>query len=286
MTIDRLINLLVTITLIEMMLALGLSVTLAEVIGAVRNARRMALALLANYIVVPAVTVGLIAAFHPLPMVSAGFLILAVCPGAPFGPPFAAIARGNVPLSVGLMVVLAGSSAVLAPLMLSVLLPLVSGDQPLKVDSVKLVTTLLVTQLLPLCAGVLVRERWPLLASRLQKPANLASKILNLLAVILILGAQSAALSKIHLLGLFGMLLLLVASLAAGFLLGGPEFASRKTLALTTALRNVAVSLVIASGNFAGTPALTAVLAFGLVEILGSLALALWWGRQNGSAQS
>jgi BASS family bile acid:Na+ symporter len=50
-------------------------------------------------------------------------------------------------------------------------------------------------------------------------------------------------------------------------------------LALTTSLRNVGVGLVIATSNFGGTAAVTAVLAFGIFEIVGSLLLALAWGR-------
>jgi predicted Na+-dependent transporter len=60
------------------------------------------------------------------------------------------MAKGNVPVSVGLMVVLAAFSAVLAPLLLSCLLPLVARGANLKVDTVKIVITLLITQLIPL----------------------------------------------------------------------------------------------------------------------------------------
>ena len=77
------------------------------------------------------------------------------------------------------------------------------------------------------------------------------------------------------------MLALLIISWAAGWLLGGPEFEARKTMTLTTSLRNVGVGLVIATGSFAGTPAVTAVLVYGLFEVLGSLLLALAW--RNGS---
>jgi BASS family bile acid:Na+ symporter len=50
-------------------------------------------------------------------------------------------------------------------------------------------------------------------------------------------------------------------------------------LALTTSLRNVGVGLVIVTGNFGGTAAVTAVLAYGIFEIVGSLLLALAWSR-------
>ena len=81
--------------------------------------------------------------------------------------------------------------------------------------------------------------------------------------------------------GLRLMLLLLLASWAAGWLLGGPEPDTRKAVTLTTSLRNVGVGLVIATGCFAGTPAVTAVLVYGLLEVLGSLLMAQGWARRG-----
>jgi BASS family bile acid:Na+ symporter len=281
MTLEQLINVLVTITLVEMMVAIGLSVTLVDLVGVARDWRLIARAALANYVCVPAATVGLLVLFNAQPMVAAGFLILAVCPGAPYGPPFTAIAKGKLGVAVGLMVILAGSSAILAPILLHHLLPLVSGDEALKIDATKVLGTLLVTQLVPLGIGVAVRQWRPLLADRLQKPADLASKVLNLAAVGMILAVHFQLLTEIRLRGFVGMLALLIASWVAGWLLGGPEYGTRKTMTLTTSLRNVGVGLVIATSTFAGTPAVTAALAYGLFEVVGSLLLALAWARRG-----
>jgi BASS family bile acid:Na+ symporter len=278
--IDRLINILVTITLVEMMVAVGLRATFVDLAGVARNWRLVGRAALANYVCVPAVTVGLLLLFDPHPMVAAGFLILAVCPGAPYGPPFTAIAKGNVAVAVGLMVILAGSSAIIAPILLHYLLPLVSGNEPLTVDATRIVGTLLVTQLVPLCVGAAVRQRRPALADRLQKPANLVSKVLNLVAVGFILVTQFHLLTEIRPRGFVGMLALLIASWASGWLLGGPESDNCKAMTLTTSLRNVGVGLVIAASAFAGTPAVTAALAYGLFAVVGSLLLALGWARR------
>jgi BASS family bile acid:Na+ symporter len=278
--IDRLINVLVTITLIEMMAAIGLGVTFGDLLGVARNWRLVARASLANYVFVPAATVGLLLLFHPHPVVAAGFLILAVCPGAPYGPPFAALAKGNLAVAVGLMVILAGSSAIIAPILLQYLLGLVSRDETVTVDATKIAGTLLLTQLVPLCLGVAVRQWRPHLADRLEKPATLGSKVLNLVVVGLILVAQFHLFTEIRLRALFGMLALLIASWLAGWLLGGREPASRRAMTLTTSLRNVGVGLVIATGAFAGTPAVTATLVYGLFEVVGSLLLALWWSRR------
>jgi BASS family bile acid:Na+ symporter len=280
MSDSQLISVLVTVTLIEMMVAVGLGVTFTNLLGVARNWRLVVRAALANYLCVPAVTAGLLLLFHAQPKVAAGFLILAVCPGAPYGPPLTALAKGNVAVAVGLMVVLAGSSAIIAPILLYCLLPFISEKEPLSVEATSIVGTLIATQLLPLCVGLAVRWWRPSLADRLQRPAGLISKVLNLMTVGFILVVQFRLLTEIRPRGLVGMLALLMASWVAGWLLGGPDQDSRKAMTLTTSLRNVGVGLVIASSAFAGTPAVTAALAYGLLTVAGSLFLALAWGRQ------
>ena len=75
------IKILVSITLMAMMVAIGLEVSLAELAAAARNWRLTTKAALANYLCIPAVTVSLLLLFHPADAtVAAGFLILAVCP--------------------------------------------------------------------------------------------------------------------------------------------------------------------------------------------------------------
>jgi bile acid:Na+ symporter, BASS family len=127
MSLDQVISVLVSVTLIEMSFATGLGVRLADVVGAAKDGQQLLGAALANYVAVPAAAVTLILLLDADPLVAAGILILAVCPGAPYGPPLTALARGATATSIGLMVLLAGSSVVLAPLLLSVLLPLTSG---------------------------------------------------------------------------------------------------------------------------------------------------------------
>jgi BASS family bile acid:Na+ symporter len=280
MTAAEFINILVPITLIEMMIAIGLGVPLSELAAVARNWRLLTKAALANYFWVPLVTVGLLLVFRPADaMVPAGFLILAVCPGAPFGPGCTGLARGNVAVAVGLMVILAGSSAIVAPLLLYLLLPLMSGSQSLEVDAGKIAVTLLAIQLAPLCLGLGVRHWLPGTADRLRRPANLISAVLNLATMGLVLVVYFPLMVEIRLRGYLGMAVLLGASCVAGWLLGGPGSDNRKALMLTTSLRNVGVALVIATGNFGGTAAVTAVLAYGIFEIVCSLLLAVACGR-------
>src|SRR3954453_7771344 len=136
------------------MLSMGLQVSFGAVAASARSPGRVALGLAANYVLVPAATVGLLHLFRPDPLVAVGFLILAVCPGAPVAPPAATIARGDVPWAVGLMVILGGLSAVLSPALLGALLPCVAAGGALAVDYLAIASTLLVAQLLPLAVGL------------------------------------------------------------------------------------------------------------------------------------
>jgi BASS family bile acid:Na+ symporter len=113
------------------------------------------------------------------------------------------------------------------------------------------------------------------------KSANATGKNLVPMACGLILVKQCRLFAEIHPGGVLGMPTLLAASLRTGWIPGGPVPENRKALRLTTALRNVGVGLVIATGSFARTSAVTAVVTYAVFEIVGSLLLAMWWGRQS-----
>jgi bile acid:Na+ symporter, BASS family len=284
MQINTIINLLATGALFAMMVTVGLGVSIGDVFSIVKDWRLLFRAGVANYLIVPAVAVGLLMLVHPVPMVAAGFLIAIVCPGAPFGPPLTAMAKGKVVTAVGLMAVLAGSSAIIAPLLLRFLLPMVAGKGNLSVDSIKILTTLLLSQFLPLCLGLALRHATPGFAERLKKPATRVSTLLNLVLIALIFIVQFRLLQQIRVRGYLGMLVMVAATLIAGWLLSGDGKELRKTMAITTSTRNVGVALVIAAGSFPGTAAITAATAYALFQIFAVLLVAIAWGRMSSSA--
>lgn len=279
MNTDQLINLLATLTLLEMMVTIGLGVKFSDVVAVAHRGALVFRAAMANYLLVPAAALGLIYLFHARPMVAAGLLIAAVCPGAPYGPPFTSMAKGNVNVSVGLMVILAGSSALVAPLLLTLVLPWVAGDTPLKINAIKMVSTLLISQFVPLCVGILVRERKPALADKLKNPLTKLSTLLNVVLVAAILVIQSRMLADIPLRGYIGMLALVAATVLAGAIFGGTSRAERVSMIFATSVRNVGVSLVIATGSFPGTPAITSATAYALFQTLVMALVALAWGK-------
>jgi bile acid:Na+ symporter, BASS family len=285
-SLGRIANLVVVITLFEMMMAIGLGVSISDVARVLTSASLVTRAALANYIIVPAIALLLLFLFQAQPMVAAGLLLAAVCPGAPYAPPLTGFAKGNVSVSVGLMVLLAASSAFLAPLLLAVLLPVVARGSNVRIDVVKMVTTLLLTQLLPLAIGLLVRFKRPAIAEKLKKPANLLSGLLNIVMFTLIIALQYRTFSDIPAKGFVGMAALGILFLLVGWIFGGKQAEIRKSMGFATATRNVGVALVIATASFPGSPAVSSVLIYAIFQTIGLLLIALCIGRFSSAARA
>ena len=269
-----LIKLLNVAALVTIMLSIGLAVKFEHVAKSVKQVWPVIFGLIANFVLVPLVTVALLAAFQPDPLVSAGFLILAVCPGAPLGPAFTGIAEADVSLATGMMVLLASLSVVLSPLLLDLLLGWVAPESNLNIDYLAILLTLLLTQMLPLAFGLAVHSLAPALTQKLANPIRAIGNVLLLALIGAILFAQYETLAAIRMRAWLGMSALLAASLGIGWFCGGLDVAKQKSMSLTTGTRNVAVGLVIAGGSLARTPAVTAVVAYGLFSTLGALACA------------
>src|SRR5262245_37126422 len=110
MSIDKIINILVSVTLFEMMATIGFGVTVQQVLEVARNWRLVGRAAIASWVLVPACAVALLLLYRAPGLIAAGILMAAASPGAPYGPPFTGMAKGDVPVAVGLMVVLAAAS--------------------------------------------------------------------------------------------------------------------------------------------------------------------------------
>lgn len=279
MTVDTALNIFAIITLAQLMVTIGLGAAIGDIAAVGRDWRLVARALVANYIGAPLVAIALLALLRPDPMVAVGFLLSAVFSGAPYGPPCTAMARGNVRAAVGLMVVLAASSAVVAPLLLRALVPLVLSGRSVVVQPRAMLLVLGLSQLLPLCAGLALRARRPALADRWLGLFRRTSMVLNIALIATNIVMNLPVLVELRPRAYLGMLALIVGTGAVGWLLGSGGREGRKTLAISTAVRNVGACIVIATGSFPGTAAVMAVTVYGPYQTVVVALLSLIWGR-------
>ena len=220
----------------------------------------MILALVANFALVPLlgyVITLVIPLDEPLKI---GLIVLSTVAGAPFLIKEVQASKGKLSLGVGLMFLLMIVTIFYVPLVLPLLLPGVD------VNAGEIAKSLIVTMLIPIVIGLLVRSHSAEGAKHWAPVMNRVSGVALLLMLVAGLGLNIS--NIIDLVGSYGFLALVVfvvGSLAIGFVCGGRDADVRSTLGLGTAQRNVAAAILVASLNFAGTDTLTYVLVASIV---------------------
>jgi len=237
------------------MAAMGLGLTLPRIIEPLRDVRMLVLLLAANFVVVPAVAV---AAGRLLPMDDAAataVILIGCCAGAPFLPKLAQLAKGDVALSVGSMVLLMVATVIYAP----IVVPLVIEGAD--VDAWDIASSLIVLMLIPLGIGLLVKARYEEFAD------SIVGQIGQIANVGLLIGISAALLvSWRDVLGaigtwiFIGTALVLLAGLVAGYFAGyGRSQSDMVVTGLATAQRNIAAALVVAASLGGDTIVMTLV---------------------------
>jgi BASS family bile acid:Na+ symporter len=280
--LSALSNVFTLLFVVSSMFSMGLSLTVAQIAQPLKNGRLVAMALVANFVLVPAAAFLLSRAIPMEPALQIGLLLVGTAAGAPFLPKLAQIAKADVPFAVGMMTLLVVVTVGYLPLVLPLLLPGVA------VDAGAIAVQLFLEILAPLALGLLIKARWTDAAEALQHPMSQISNLSLALLLVLMLG-----LNLDDVLGLFGSgailatLLLLVIAVAAGYLLGGPGQETRRVLALGTGQRNMAAGFAIATSNFADQPdVLVFLAAAGLVGMVVVMPVAAEFGKRARTAET
>ncbi len=225
------------------MAALGLKLTLAQIVDSLRAPKLVAGLVLANFVLVPGVAV---LAVRVLPMDEAtgtAIILIGCCAGAPFLPTLAKLAHGDQSLAVGAMVVLMVVTVAFAPLVVPFA---VSGA---KIAAWDIAQSLLLFMLLPLAIGLLVRYRYAAAAETVVGGFNQASTVglaVGVVSALLVTWRQ--VFESIGSWVFVGTAIVIVVGFASGWVgaFGGSS-AERVVLALGGAQRNISAALVIAA---------------------------------------
>lgn len=272
---ETLAKITVLVFVVTCMLTVGLGLSVAALVGPLRRARLVALALVANFVIAPALAYALTELVPLNRPYAIGLLLLGGAAGAPFLPKLAELAKGDHAFSVGLMLLLTVGNVVFLPLALPLLIPGMSADPW------PLLRSLVVTMLLPLAAGMLVRgrsERW---ASRLRAVFGPVSNVSMILAVALLIGLNFRAMIGTFGSGAVAVAVVYVALLLAiGYALGGPAPGTRSVLGLGTGQRNIAAALVSAQA-FDDPGVVVMLIVATLAGLVVLLAAARWFARRS-----
>lgn len=261
---------LATITFVlSSMIGMGFGLRVKEIVAPLRNWRLVALSLVANFALMPAVAVLLAKLLRLDAPLGIGLLLLGTAGGAPLLPKLAQIARGNVAFAVGVMVLLMVITVGYIPIVLPALLPGTS------VNPAQIARSLVLLMLLPLGAALAVNAYFPHVAAKakppLDKTANISLIILIALQTLLNLRSVAAVFGTF---GILACVIFIAAGYAIGWVLGGPARETRLVLGLGTSQRNIAASLVVAGQNFDDPNVVVMVVVFAVASSLILLPLA------------
>jgi BASS family bile acid:Na+ symporter len=235
--------------IITSMLAMGLSLTIAQIVEPLKDARRVLLALLASFVLVPGLAYLITQVISLDEGLATGLIIVGAAAGAPFLPKLVQMAKGNVAFSVGLMTLLMVVTIIYLPVMLPILLPGAS------VNPWDIARSLIVTMLIPLGIALFIKARYEEIAGSLQPHMSQISSFALVLGLVTILVLQfSSIIATIGTGGILAVLIFLAGALAIGLLLGGRDASMRSVMGLGTAQRNLSAAMLVAGTNFSDDP--------------------------------
>jgi BASS family bile acid:Na+ symporter len=258
------------------MLAMSLSLSLQQMTQPLKNVRLVILALLANFVLVPLLAYVITKVIPLEQSLQIGVILLGTAAGAPFIPKLVQGAKGNVAYAVGLMFLIMVVTIFYLPFILPLLLPGV------EVNPWDIAKSLIVTMLVPLVIGMLIKSHSPDVADHWAPVMQKISSLSILILLVVGLGLNiSNILSFIGSLGIGAMVLLIVGALVIGLLLGGRDPGVRNAMGLSTANRNGAAALLVATQNFSGTDTLPFVLVGTVLMLLILLPVAKRMGARS-----
>jgi predicted Na+-dependent transporter len=202
----------VLVFIVTSMFGMGLNLTIPQIMAPLKNTRLVLLALIANFIVVPILTL-LIVRIVPLSEgLQIGLILAGFAAGAPFLPKLIQVAKGDMAFTAGIMVVL----MVLTVAYMPIVLPFVLTG--VEVSAWDVGKSLIFLMLIPLGIALFIRARYEEVAKGLIHTVGMAA---NLSMVVLFIGYFVGYFSEIIGIigtgGIISAILLIVSATVVGF---------------------------------------------------------------------
>ena len=272
-----------------LMFSVALDVKFSDFRKVVDFPKSVGVGLLAQFLVFPLLTLGIIAVFQPPVSVSMGMVLVSMCPSGNMTNFLVHFAKANVPLSVTLNAIIILSATFVTPagfLFWSKFIPdseLLRQSFEIKfLDMVLIIIELIVA---PLLLGIWLNEQRPNFVTGIRVWAQRISLLIFFTILVLALVGNSENL--VQYLGFVFLLVLVhnIAALSNGFLLGTlfrlPKL-DRRTLAFEGGVHNTALGLLLIFKFFGGLGGMALIAAWwGIWDLVTGMSLAYYWRRKE-----
>lgn len=275
---EALMTVVAAATVFSVMFVIGLGIVPREFRWVWQHSGLVAKGLFSVLIAVPALALVVARAFDLARPVEIGILLMAISPGAPVALRRSIGAGGHHSFAPALQILVAVLAVVSMPVWIALLNQVYAGHAT--IDPTQLARQVFTAQLLPLGLGILIRYRRPTAAAWLEsKLARIATGLLLLLAVLAVIDIGQVVVNAGPRIVL-AIATVTALALAVGHLLGGPDPATRTAVAISSAIRNPGLALLVATLN-AAPPEITAtVLAYLIVSAVAVIPYVAWRRRR------
>lgn len=274
---ENIFTLVAAATIFTVMFDLGLKIAASDYAWAGRHVRSLLKGLFAVLVAVPAMAVIVTDAFGLPRAAMVGIVLMALSPGAPVALRRSLAAGGEASFAPILQVAVAALAIVSMPLSIAALNEYYAGQAV--VSPRELARQVFFAQFLPLGLGVLARRILPVPAARAEPGVTrVATTLLLVLAFLAIVNTWQVVIGAGPRAALCVVLITLLA-LALGHALGGPHPQTRTAVAISCAVRNPGLALVVASVNNAPATVTATIVAYLVFAALTVLPYVVWRRR-------
>jgi len=264
-------------TVFSVMFTLGLAIVVGEMRWVFAQAGRLARALFAVIVAVPVIALVVARLFDLERWAEIGIVLMAISPGAPVALRRSLAAGGSRSFAPVLQILVALLAIVSMPLWIAALNMVYAGHADIAPG--QLARQVLFAQLLPLCLGMACRAALPARSLALEpRLARVSGVLLLLLTVLALIDVWQVVVDAGPRIAV-AIALVTALALAAGHALGGPAAGTRTAIAISSALRNPGLALLVATLNDAAPAVTRTVLAYLVVSAVTVVPYALLRSR-------
>ena len=243
------------------MLGMGLGLTVNDFKRILVEPKVVAIGLIAQLIMLPAVGFLLVNLFPLSPELAVGLMIVAACPGGPTSNLITYLVQGNVALSITLTAMSSLITVFTIPLVINLSMQRFMGEAvALQLPFLPTVIQIAVITLIPVILGMALHRYTPQFAAKVEQWVKWLSLFFLTLIIVGLLAKERANVANFFLQVGWVALALNVSTMALGFaiaILAKLDIRSAKAISIEVDIQNGTLAIAIASAStFLNTPSI------------------------------
>ena len=236
-----------------LMFDLGLTLQGKDFLLVLKRGKAVIAGMLGQLVLLPLIAWGVATILNLSELMTIGLLLIACCPGGSSSNVFSKLAKGDVALSVSLTGVSSIITLFTIPLIMQVTTAHTGEAIGIHLPVKNLLMQNIVTMLLPIILGILIRKRWKNAADRIDRVlSKLAFPALMFLAAVFFIQHRATIAENFSTLGIATTMLLLctIALALVLCLIFRLKTQERRTIVIEVGMQNAAQAIAIASSPF------------------------------------